>query len=129
MAFVASPDGCAVIGETRGNAGPFVIDGCEMSGDVSQIVADMLPYFESGKTAPAFEFLSAVKGPNLANFTVEVGSKISTASKPLRRTTRTMSFWPSSSVSRAGNGPLVHSAVQSGAGREPTPLHAPRRTP
>ena len=79
MAFVASPDGCAVIGETRGNAGPFVVDGCEMSGDVSQIVADMLPFFESGKTAPAFEFLSVVKGPNLANFTVEVGSKISTA--------------------------------------------------
>lgn len=81
MAFVASPAGCAVIGETRGNAGPFVIDGCEMSGDVTQIVSDMLPYFESGKTAPAFEFLSVVKGPNIANFTVEVGSKIKTGAE------------------------------------------------
>ncbi|WP_430645532.1 ABC transporter substrate-binding protein [Agromyces sp. GXS1127] len=79
MAFVASPEGCAAIGEARGNAGPYVVNGCEMSGDVSQIVSDMLPYFESGKTEPAFEFLSVVKGPNLANFTVEVGSGISTA--------------------------------------------------
>ena len=52
-----------------------------MSGDVSQIVSDMLPYFESGKTAPAFEFLSPVQGPNLSNITVEVGSKISSAQK------------------------------------------------
>ncbi len=81
MAFVASPEGCSVIGEARGNAGPFVVDGCEMEGEVSQIVSDMLPFFESGKTAPAFEFLSSVKGPNLANFTVEVGSKISSAEK------------------------------------------------
>jgi len=81
MSFVASPDGCAVIGETRGNAGPFVVDGCEMTGEVSQIVSDMLPYFEEDKTKPAFEFLSAVKGPNLSNFTVEVGSGISTAEK------------------------------------------------
>lgn len=81
MAFVASPDGCAVIGEARGNAGPFVVEGCEMSGEVSQIVSDMLPYFESGKTAPAFEFLSPVQGPNLSNITVEVGSKISSAQK------------------------------------------------
>lgn len=79
MAFVASTEGCEVIGEARGNAGPFVVEGCEMSDDVSQIVADMLPFFENGKTAPAFEFLSVVKGNNLGNFTVEVGSQIATA--------------------------------------------------
>lgn len=36
----------------------------------------MLPYFDSNSTAPALEFLSAVKGPNLQSLTVEVGSKI-----------------------------------------------------
>jgi raffinose/stachyose/melibiose transport system substrate-binding protein len=37
----------------------------------------MLPYFETqGRTAPALEFLSPVKGPALEQLTVEVGSGI-----------------------------------------------------
>jgi raffinose/stachyose/melibiose transport system substrate-binding protein len=39
----------------------------------------MLPYFESGKTAPALEFLSPVKGPSLPQITTEVGSGIKSA--------------------------------------------------
>jgi len=39
----------------------------------------MLPYFESGNTAPALEFLSPVKGPNLEQITTQVGSGISSA--------------------------------------------------
>lgn len=79
MEFVASPAGCDAITEARGITGPYVVDGCEISGDVSRIVEDMLPYFDDAKVAPALEFLSAVKGPNLQNFTVEVGSGITTA--------------------------------------------------
>ncbi len=79
MAFVASPAGCDAITEARGVTGPYVVDGCEISGDVTQIVSDMLPYFDDNATAPALEFLSPVKGPNLQTFTVEVGSKIKTA--------------------------------------------------
>ena len=36
----------------------------------------MLPYFDSGRTAPALEFLSPIKGPNLPQICVEVGSGI-----------------------------------------------------
>jgi len=78
MAFVASPGGCDAITTARGVTGPYVVDGCDISGDVSRIVSDMLPYFESNSTAPALEFLSPVKGPNLLNITVELGSGIST---------------------------------------------------
>jgi raffinose/stachyose/melibiose transport system substrate-binding protein len=79
MAFVASADGCAAITEARGITGPYVVDGCEISGDVSRIVSDMLPFFDDNRTAPALEFLSPVKGPNLQNFLVEVGSGITDA--------------------------------------------------
>ena len=41
----------------------------------------MQPYFDAGKTAPALEFVSPVKGPNLENITVAVGSGISDALK------------------------------------------------
>ena len=36
----------------------------------------MQPYFDSGDTALALEFLSPVKGPALEQITVEVGSGI-----------------------------------------------------
>lgn len=81
MAFVASPAGCDAITEARGVTGPYVVNGCEITGDTPKIVADMLPYFEENLTAPALEFLSPVKGPNLETFTVEVGSKIKSASQ------------------------------------------------
>jgi raffinose/stachyose/melibiose transport system substrate-binding protein len=38
----------------------------------------MQKYFDDGNTAPALEFLSPIKGPNLENITVQVGSGIST---------------------------------------------------
>lgn len=79
MAFVASQDGCDAITEARGVTGPYVVNGCEIAGDVSRIIADMLPYFEANATAPALEFISPVKGPNLQNFLVEVGSGIKDA--------------------------------------------------
>ena len=40
---------------------------------------DMQVYFDNGQTNPALEFLSPIKGPNLENITVEVGSGIRSA--------------------------------------------------
>ena len=84
MAFVASPEGCDSITEARGVTGPYVVSGCDIEGDVSRIVEDMLPYFDSGATSPALEFLSQVKGPNLQAFTVEVGTGIRSAEEVAR---------------------------------------------
>jgi raffinose/stachyose/melibiose transport system substrate-binding protein len=75
--FVASVEGCDAITEAVGATGPYLIEGCDLPDDVVPAVADMLPYFqEEGRSLPALEFLSPVKGPTLEQLTVEVGSGI-----------------------------------------------------
>ncbi|WP_127071895.1 ABC transporter substrate-binding protein [Pelagibacterium lentulum] len=77
LAFVASPEGCAVQNEAVAVNGPYLINGCELPEDVAGVVRDLLPYFEEGgNNAPALEFLSPIKGPLLEQLTVEVGSGI-----------------------------------------------------
>jgi raffinose/stachyose/melibiose transport system substrate-binding protein len=82
-AFVAflgfSDEACQISKETGVPAGPYVTTTCEVDDDAPRMVKDLGVYVESGNTAPALEFLSPIKGPNLENITVEVGSGISTA--------------------------------------------------
>lgn len=80
VAFVASKQGgCDPWVKINAITGPFLIQGCELPADVPPAVADLQTYFTAdGRTAPALEFLSPVKGPNLENITVEVGSGIRT---------------------------------------------------
>ena len=76
-AFVASVEGCQTMIGAVGATGPYLIEGCDLPAEVPQAVADMMPYFETeGRTAPALEFLSPIKGPNLEHLLVEVGSGI-----------------------------------------------------
>ncbi len=77
--FVGSVDGCKAIMAVNTVQGPPLIDGCELPADVPAAIADMLPYFKEGKTAPALEFLSPIKGPALEQITVEVGSGMRSA--------------------------------------------------
>lgn len=80
--FMASVEGCEAIVAANGATGPMLVSGCELPADVPRAVSDMLPYFESeGRTAPALEFLSPVKGPALEQLTVEVGSGIRPAAE------------------------------------------------
>ncbi len=83
VAFAASPEiACDLQMEVAPVTGPFLVAGCELPEDVPAGVADMQPYFEAdGRTAPALEFLSPIKGPNLENLTVEVGSGIRPAAE------------------------------------------------
>ncbi len=74
--FVASPEGCKIMEDANGATGPYLINNCALPADVPPAVVDMLPYFKAGLTAPALEFLSPIKGPNLEQLTVEVGSGI-----------------------------------------------------
>jgi raffinose/stachyose/melibiose transport system substrate-binding protein len=74
--FVASPEGCDVQGRASAPSGPYVVKGCALPADVPQAVKDMQPYFDAGRTTPALEFLSPVKGPALEQICVEVGSGI-----------------------------------------------------
>lgn len=77
LSFAASPEACDIMTATVGVTGPYLIKGCELPDNVPGMVADMMPYFETeGRTAPALEFLSPIKGPALEQLTVEVGSGI-----------------------------------------------------
>ncbi len=78
--FIASVAGCDAQTEANGFQGPYLVKGCDAPADVVPAVSDMMPYFEAdGRTAPALEFLSPVKGPALEQITVEVGSGIRSA--------------------------------------------------
>lgn len=55
--------------------GPYVVKGYQLPDTAYAPVAlDMQAYFDAGKTMVAMEFETAVKGPNLPNICVEVGS-------------------------------------------------------
>ena len=82
VAFAAaSPEACAIANEVGVPTGPYVTTACKLTGDVPPAIKDVQKYFDQGKTAPALEFLSPVKGPNLPAITVQVGSGITTAAK------------------------------------------------
>ncbi|SFE75072.1 raffinose/stachyose/melibiose transport system substrate-binding protein [Paenibacillus algorifonticola] len=79
LAFMASVEGTQVAATVSKPTGPYLIKDAKIPDDVPTLVKDMLPYFESGKTAPALEFVSPVKGPSLEQITVEVGAGIKKA--------------------------------------------------
>jgi raffinose/stachyose/melibiose transport system substrate-binding protein len=81
LAWVTTPASCDVQTKAITPTGPYVVKGCALPPGLPRAVTDLQGYFGSGKASPALEFLSAVKGPNLENFTVEVGSGISSALK------------------------------------------------
>ncbi|GGD66550.1 ABC transporter substrate-binding protein [Paenibacillus nasutitermitis] len=79
--YFLSPEGQKVLSAKLKASGPYVISGIDLPEDAYAGVKQMQTYFDEGKTAPALEFLSPVKGPNLENITVAVGSGINTAAQ------------------------------------------------
>ena len=76
VAFVNSTDGCQIQTEVNTASGPFSTTNCKTPSDVPPMITEVQAYIDGGKSAPALEFLSPIKGPNLSQITVEVGSKI-----------------------------------------------------
>jgi raffinose/stachyose/melibiose transport system substrate-binding protein len=76
VAYVASVEGAKAAASVSPPNGPYVVKGAEVPDSVPTLTKEMLPYFESGMTAPALEFVSPIKGPNLPQITVEVGAGI-----------------------------------------------------
>lgn len=79
IAFINSPDGCEVQASGATPAGPFATAACSLPSDVPPFLTDMQAYFDAGKSGPALEFLSPIKGPNMPAILVEVGSGIRSA--------------------------------------------------
>lgn len=77
--FFASPEGMAIQATKAKPEGPYVIKGAQLPDDAYAGVKEMMPYFDNGNNAPALEFLSPLKGPNLPQLTVEVGAGMKSA--------------------------------------------------
>jgi raffinose/stachyose/melibiose transport system substrate-binding protein len=74
LAFIASPEGVDVVLPVVQPTGPFMVKGVTLPDDVLTVVKDLSIYTEAGTTVPALEYFSPVKGPNLEQICVAVGS-------------------------------------------------------
>ncbi|HUX52561.1 MAG TPA: ABC transporter substrate-binding protein [Spirochaetia bacterium] len=79
FAFVASTAGTDALTAAVTPAGPYLIKGSTLPSNVLPFVNDLKSYIDSGNSYPALEFLSPIKGPNLPNFCVAVGTGQMTA--------------------------------------------------
>ena len=79
LAFTVSPEAIAALNENAPPSGPYLVKGAELPDDVLPAVQDIAAYINSGNSAPALEFLSPVKGPNLEHLLVAVGTGQMTA--------------------------------------------------
>lgn len=62
--FYISDEGLKIHASNQKPTGPYIIKGATLPTDAYEGIKEMLPYFESGRTAPALEFITSVKGPN-----------------------------------------------------------------
>ena len=79
LAFIASVEGTEAQTASATPAGPYLIEGSTLPDDVLPVALDIQEYIDNGNVAPALEFLSPLKGPNLEHITVEVGSGLRSA--------------------------------------------------
>ncbi len=74
FSFVASTAGTDAMTAKVVPSGPYLIKGATLPSTVLPFVKDLNSYISSGDSYPALEFLSPIKGPNLPNFCVAVGT-------------------------------------------------------
>lgn len=76
--FFVSPEGMKIFSKHNKPEGPYVVQDAELPEDAYAAVKEAVTYFDNGNIAPALEFVSPVKGPNLEQITVSVGSGMMT---------------------------------------------------
>ena len=81
IAFAATQAGCNAYIKGAPPEGPFLSKACKLPANVSQVAKDTQAYFKSGKATPALEFLSPIKGPNLEQIAIQVGTGQASAQK------------------------------------------------
>lgn len=74
LGFIASVEGADVMTSKVAPQGPYLIKGTSLPADALPATKDLAGYIDSGKATPALEFFSPVKGPNLEQLCVAVGS-------------------------------------------------------
>lgn len=81
LAFIASTAGVDALNASVAPTGPYVVQGATLPNSVLPAVKDIAGYIDSGKSAPALEFLSPIKGPNLEQLCVAVATGQMTAAE------------------------------------------------
>jgi raffinose/stachyose/melibiose transport system substrate-binding protein len=74
LSFIASVDGTDVLTAEIAPTGPYMIKGATLPDSVLPAVKDLAAYIDAGHSYPALEFLSPIKGPNLEQICVAVGT-------------------------------------------------------
>lgn len=74
LAFIASVEGADALTAAVEPTGPYMIKGASLPDTVLPAVMDIAAYIDAGKSGPALEFLSPIKGPTLEQITVAVGT-------------------------------------------------------
>lgn len=74
VAFQATQPGCDAYASGSPPQGPFLTPECQLPAQVSQVAKDTQEYVRAGKTTPALEYLSPVKGPSLEQICIQVGT-------------------------------------------------------
>jgi raffinose/stachyose/melibiose transport system substrate-binding protein len=74
LGFIASTASVDALNAAVAPTGPYVIKGATLPDSVLPAVKDVAAYIDTGKSAPALEFLSPVKGPTLEQLCVAVGT-------------------------------------------------------
>ena len=75
VAWTVSKDSFVVQNKVVPPSGPYFIKGAPVSGNLTAVFTDLYNYMQGkGTSYPALEFLTPVKGPNLSQICVEIGS-------------------------------------------------------
>ncbi|MCL4298555.1 MAG: ABC transporter substrate-binding protein [Anaerolineae bacterium] len=74
LGFIASTAGVNALNAAVAPTGPYVIKDATLPDSVLPAVKDVAAYIDTGKSAPALEFLSPVKGPTLEQLCVAAGT-------------------------------------------------------
>ena len=74
LAFIASTEGADALTAAVSPTGPYMIKGAKLPDTVLPAVKDLASYIDSGKSGPALEFVSPIKGPSLEQICVAVGT-------------------------------------------------------
>lgn len=79
--FYISDEGVALYGSAIRPDGPYAIKGIELPADSYAGVIEMQKYFDEGRTMPALEFVSPLKGASSEQITVEAGAGLKSAAE------------------------------------------------
>jgi raffinose/stachyose/melibiose transport system substrate-binding protein len=79
LAYLTTPGACDVQTKANTPTGPYLDSGCTLPSSVPPLTKDVVKYFDDNADTPALEFVSPVKGPNLEQICIAVGSGITSA--------------------------------------------------